>query len=307
MIGDTRDGEMSATDSNWMKLARFGRALTGRQMAGRNLTVFDDDVFLVSYPRSGNTWTRFLIGNLVSPDPITFDNIECQIPEIYFHPDRFLRRRPRPRILKSHECFQPRYKRVIYILRDPRDVAVSNYHHNLKAGNIPDDYPLDEFVQGFLQAEFDKPFGSWADHVASWIYLREHDPGFLLLRYEEMKKDAPAELMRIARFLEQCSFRQIELEPERLARTIELSSPDRMRALEKQQAHTWVVTRHTRADKPFIRTAAAGGWKSTLSPAAVAKIESAWGGLMFRLGYPLTTVSGDRRRLEDTATTAKPI
>jgi len=298
---------MRAGEFNWSKLADLGRALTGRQMAGRNLTVFDDDVFLVSYPRSGNTWTRFLIGNLVSRDPITFQNIERHIPEIYFNPDRVLRRLTRPRILKSHECFQPRYKRVIYILRDPRDVAVSNYHHNLKAGNIPDHYPLDEFVPRFLKAEFDKPFGSWADHVASWIYLREQDPGFLLLRYEEMKKDAAGELLRVARFLAQCSFRPVEFEPARLARAIELSSPDRMRELEKQQARSWVLTRHTRADKPFIRTATAGSWKSTLSPAAVEKIESAWGGLMVRLGYQLTTAPGDRRRLEEPVTTAKPV
>jgi Sulfotransferase domain len=298
---------MSTTESNWRRLAQLGRILTGRQMAGRNLTVFDDDVFIVSYPRSGNTWTRFLIGNLVSPDPITFRNIEAHIPEIYFNPDRVLRRLPRPRILKSHECFQPRYKRVIYILRDPRDVAVSNYHHNLKARNIPDGYPLDEFVPRFLKAEFDKPFGSWADHVASWIYLREHDPGFLLLRYEEMKKDSEGELMRIARFLEQCSFRSVEFQPERLARAIALSSADRMRELEKQQAHTWVVTRDTRADKPFIRTATAAGWKSTLSPAAVATIESAWGPLMVRLGYPLATVPGEGPQLGEPATTAKPV
>jgi len=298
---------MSATESNWTKLTRLGRALTGRQMAGRNLTVFDDDVYVVSYPRSGNTWTRFLIGNLVSPEPITFDNIESHIPEIYFNPDRVLRRLPRPRILKSHECFQPRYKRVIYILRDPRDVVVSNYHHNLKAGNIPDHYPMDEFVPRFLKAEFDKPFGSWADHVASWIYLREHDPGFLLLRYEEMKKDSAGELMRIARFLEQCSFRQVEFQPERLQRAVELSSPEHMRELERRQAHSWVVTRNTRADKPFIRTATAGGWKSNLSPAAVEKIESVWGELMVRLGYQLTTAPGDRRHFEEPAATAKPV
>jgi hypothetical protein len=294
---------MSATESNWTKLARLGRALTGRQMAGRNLTVFDDDIYIVSYPRSGNTWTRFLIGNLVSPEPITFHNVESHIPEIYFNPDRVLRRLPRPRILKSHECFQPRYQRVIYILRDPRDVVVSNYHHNLKVGNIPDHYPMDEFVPRFLKAEFDKPFGSWADHVASWIYLREHDPGFLLLRYEEMKKDSAGELMRIARFLEQCSFRQVECQPERLARAIALSSADRMRELEKQQAHTWVVTRNTRRDKPFVRSASAGGWKSTLSPVAVEKIESAWGELMVRLGYQLTTAAGARPQLGESIPT----
>jgi len=122
-----------------------------------------------------------------------------------------------------------------------------------------------------------------------------------------MKKDAAGELLRVARFLAQCSFRPVEFEPARLARAIELSSPDRMRELEKQQARSWVLTRHTRADKPFIRTATAGSWKSTLSPAAVEKIESAWGGLMVRLGYQLTTAPGDRRRLEEPVTTAKPV
>src|ERR1700732_1176699 len=103
---------MSLSDENWHKMIRaithLGRVLIGRQMAGQNLTVFSDDVFLVSYPRSGNTWTRFLIGNLIyQREPVTFANIESRIPEIYFNPDRVMRRLARPRILKSHECFQP--------------------------------------------------------------------------------------------------------------------------------------------------------------------------------------------------------
>jgi hypothetical protein len=67
-------------------LVQAGRVLTGKQMAGRNLTVFPDDVFLTSYRRSGNTWTRFLIGNLIYQDePVTFANIESRLPEIYFN------------------------------------------------------------------------------------------------------------------------------------------------------------------------------------------------------------------------------
>src|SRR5438128_1282186 len=150
------------------------RVLTGRQMAGRGATIFEDDVYLVSYPRSGNTWTRFLVGNLLQPDePATFSNIETRVAEVYFNPDHKLRRLARPRILKSHEAFHPKYPRVIYIVRDPRDVAVSFYHHNVKARNIPDTYPMDDFVRRFLQAEFDPWWGTWADNVMSWITMRE--------------------------------------------------------------------------------------------------------------------------------------
>src|SRR5215469_11705139 len=118
-------------------IVQVGRVLTGRQIAGRGATVYPDDVFLVSYPRSGNTWTRFLLGNLIDQKiPVSFSNIESRIPEIYFNPDRFLRQLPRPRMLKSHECFQPHYPHVIYIVRDPRDVAISFYHHTVKARNI---------------------------------------------------------------------------------------------------------------------------------------------------------------------------
>jgi hypothetical protein len=273
-------------------IGQVGRVLTGQQFAGRNLTVFPDDVFVVSYPRSGNTWTRFLIGNLIHQDqPVTFSNIESCIPEIYFNPDHRLRQLPRPRILKSHECFQPHYPQIIYIVRDPRDVAVSFYHHNVKAGNIPDNYPMEDYIPRFINAEFDTRWGSWADHVMSWVLLRESNPDFLLLRYEGMKSDTTRELERVAHYLRQHSFPPIDTAPGKLQRAIDLSSPERMRVLEKQQSANWILTRKTRLDKPFVRTAKAGGWKSTLSPASVALIESNWGHIMTRFGYDLTNNS----------------
>jgi hypothetical protein len=271
-------------------LAQAGRVLTGRQAAGRGVTVYPDDVFLVSYPRSGNTWTRFLLGNLISgDDPVTFSNIESRIPEIYFNPDRSLRTLPRPRMLKSHECFQPQYPHVIYIVRDPRDVAISFYHHNVKARNIPDDYPMNSFVPRFIAGEFDRKFGSWRDNVLSWISVRGENRNFMMLRYEEMKHDTTGALLQVVAFLQRCSFRKIDSSAESLRRAIELSSPERMRALEKKEAANWVLTKSTRNDKPFVRTAKAGGWKSQLAPESVDAIESAWGDLMQRLGYELSS------------------
>lgn len=273
-------------------LAQAGRVLTGRQMAGRGATIFSDDVFLVSYPRSGNTWARFLVSNLIHPEePTTFANVESRIPEIYFNPDHVMRRLPRPRILKSHECFQPHYPRIIYIARDPRDVAISFYHHNVKWRNIPEDYPMEDFVPRFMAAEFDTRWGSWSDHILSWLSMRQGRNEFLFLRYEDMKKDPVAALRQIADFLSKCSFPNLDVDDQRLARAVELSSPERMRKLEKEEASKWVLTKQTRSDKPFVRTATAGGWKSVLSSRSVAEIESGWGDIMRNLGYELTTQS----------------
>jgi hypothetical protein len=288
-------------------MAQVARVLTGRQMAGRNLTVFPDDVFLVSYPRSGNTWTRFLIGNLIYQDkPVTFANIESRLPEIYFSPDRVLRRLPRPRILKSHECFQPHYRRIIYIVRDPRDVAVSFYHHNIKAGNIAEDYAIADFVPRFIAGEFDAKWGSWSDHVLSWMLLRQNSPAFIVLRYEGMKEQPETELARVAAFLCECSFRAIDASREKLQRAIDLSSPDHMRELEKQQASQWVLTRETRSDKPFVRSAMSGGWKTQLPEQSVVAIEAAWGEVIQGLGYDLVSKSASQRDVSSLATLRGP-
>ena len=267
-------------------LANVTEVLLGRTSPGRGVTVYPDDRFVVSFPRSGNTWTRFLIGNLVhAGTPVTFANLESVVPSIYIRPDRVLRSLARPRVLASHECFEPRYPKVVYIVRDPRDVAVSYYHHNIKLRNLPDNYPMDQFVPRFIAADVYAPidrYGSWGDHVLSWLALREGQSRFLLLRYEDLLANAQLELAKAARFLD------VPETPDRLARAIELSSAARMRELEKSQHNQWEQTSGTRQDTPFVRAAKSGGWRGVLPDRSVAEIETAWGGVMQRLGYELT-------------------
>jgi len=268
-------------------LAHTSQVLFGRVNAGRALTVFPDDRFLVSYPRSGSTWARFLIGNLVHPhEPITFANIESYLPSIYICSDRALRRQPRPRLLTSHECFDPKYRTIIYVVRDPRDVAVSYYHYCIKNRDISENHPLDDFVSRYIAAEVNPNYdrwGSWADNVMSWVNMRQNHGGFLLLRYEDMVDSPERELGKAAALL------NIDAQPERLRRAVELSSADHMRSLEKQQHQMWQQTNKTRADKPFVRVASSGGWRSTLPQSCVEQIESAWGPVMQTLGYQLSS------------------
>jgi hypothetical protein len=266
------------------QLAAYARVVTKRQFAARGLTVYPDDTFLVSYPRSGNTWTRFLVCNLIDPDnPVDFASLESRIPEIYDTTDRVLRALPRPRIIKSHECFDPRYRKVVYIVRDPRDVFISYYQFQLKRRVIPDSCSLQEFLPRFMESEFEPKTGSWRDHVVSWMATRGGQRNFLLLRYEDMLANTLAESIQIASFL------GLDSNPERVARAVELSSADRMRKLEKQQSSQWKETRKTRQDKPFVGKAASGGWKSSLPRDCAARIESAWGEVMRLVGYELVT------------------
>ena len=90
-------------------LKYVAKRLLGKDVAGRNFAIYPDDTFLVSYPRSGNTWTRFLIANLVYPDKdVSFLNIERLIPDTSSQSNRAMRRTPRPRLIKIHEYFDHR-------------------------------------------------------------------------------------------------------------------------------------------------------------------------------------------------------
>ena len=271
-------------------LSRVGDVLFRTARIERDITIFSDDVFLTSYPRSGNTWTRFLVGNLVHQDePVTFLNVEKLVPDMYKHSDRYLRSLPRPRIMKSHECFDPRYRTIIYIVRDPRDVAVSNYHWELKQKSIAEGYPVEKFVPRWMEPIYWARLGNWGDHVTSWLSTRRDSSSFVVLRYEDLIGDPARELVKVADLL------SIDPKPERLARAVELSSADRMRLLESNQGGKWVQTKYTRQDKPFVRKAAPGGWRSVLGQESVELIEARWGHIMHDLGYELTTPVTSRR------------
>jgi hypothetical protein len=255
----------------------------GLHRPAHSLLILPDDVFLVSFPKSGNTWTRFLLANLVYPDqPVSFANIHRLIPDPFATTKREFDRMPRPRIIKSHECFDPRYPRVIYIIRDPRDVACSQYHYHRKLEKIDDNSPIDRFISRFLAGQT-CPHGSWRQNVVTWLSTRENDSSFLLLRYEDMLADTARELQKVATFL------GLNATAEQIARAVERSSAGQMRKMEQAQSDKCDLIKDSRKDLSFVRAASSGGWRSELSPSLVARIETAWGPLMRHLGYDLAT------------------
>src|SRR6266478_1029434 len=171
------------------KFISAARFLTRRDSPGRLLKPLPDDTFLVSYPKSGNTWLRFLVANLVQPDPpVTLVGADLLIPAVDGQSKKHFNQMATPRIIKSHYPFLESCKRVVYVVRDPRDVVMSQYHYQIKRGVLAPGAPVDAFVDRFLEGGV-CPYGSWWENVASWLAARSRDPQFLLVRYEDMQAD----------------------------------------------------------------------------------------------------------------------
>jgi hypothetical protein len=251
----------------------------GRQAMVKSVTKYDDDVWIVSYPRSGNTWTRFLIANLIANgEPVDWSSIERQVPDIYLNQDAALRALPRPRYLKSHEAYRPDYRRVVLIVRDPRDVAVSYYRFLQKSHYLPVDAPLADFMTLFFEGQFDS-YGSWGENVGSWLGARRNTSGFIVVRYEDLLENAEAQLAQIAEML------HLHADNGQLRRAVENSRADRMRELEQSQRGQHKYLKSSREDIPFVRAAKSGQWITDLPPEVARQIETAWGAVMRELAY----------------------
>jgi hypothetical protein len=266
----------------FQKFISAARYLTRRDPPGMLLKVWPDDTFLVSYPKSGNTWLRFLIANLLQQEPpIGLRDADRIVPAVDGRSKKLFNEMSAPRVIKSHYCFLAAYKRVIYIVRDPRDVAVSQYHYQIKRGVLDPGSPMQAFIPRFIAGEV-SPYGSWGEHVGSWLGARRQDPNFLLLRYEDMRVNTLAVAASAARFL------GIKDDARRVELAIERSSLESMRKLEKAEGDQWLSTKGTRPDMSFFRAAKTGEGKTVLPRESIELIEKAWGPLMRTLNYSVS-------------------
>jgi len=130
--------------------------------------------YVVSYPRSGSSWVRFLVSNILHPDKdIGWDEINKFAPDMN-RTDVWERYGIKnPLVVKNHHVARSFYQKVIYLYRDGRDSAIS-YWRKQKYGYKKPEYInqsftqfLTEFITGKVEGGL---FGSWRDHVSSWVF-----------------------------------------------------------------------------------------------------------------------------------------
>jgi len=245
--------------------------------ARNNVTVFDDDTFLISYPRSGNTWIRFLLGSIIHKTDVNWKNMEEYVPDIYRNTNKQLKNVPRPRILKSHHPYDYRYPKVIYIVRDVRNVFLSYYKFKMKMNGYSQS--IEEFYYDFVHGTLDD-FGSWGDNVNSWLDKSECvKGGFLLLKYEDMRSNTIMEVQKILKFL------GINRTEDEIIGCIDNASLKKMRSAEKKVSKDIELFKSSDQSIPFVGSGLITPQYDEKTEVLMHKLENIYSITLNSLGY----------------------
>jgi len=265
-------------------------------------------VWLASYPKSGNTWVRAFLLNYVqdSATPASINDLaDVSVPEplmTFFQPfaaepvqnfsaEKIQALRPRAHaalaargkavFVKTHNanleffdiplCTPEHTGGAIYIVRDPRDVALSYAAYT--------GWPLDDIIalmanpQAAIAPSTDQVFeflADWSRHVTSWVAA----PSRVLVRYEDLLRQPETYFGRILRYI------GTEPDASRLARAIQHTN---FATLSAQEQKTGFAAHRSKSS--FFRAGQAGQWQTALRPAQQAQIIASHGAVMKKLGY----------------------
>ena len=270
-------------------------------------------VWLASYPKSGNTWFRAFLTNLLADceGPVDINELDYStfsLRQLFddtlgwessdLSEEAVYHLRPSVQevlaqaddtFFKVHEAFAhpvtgiPLFSHaatrvVLYILRNPLDVAVSYSHHIGKDIDATIARMNNRAAQIYsagdrLRPQISQPLGDWSGHVRSWVDapgVRVH-----VIRYEDMLA-SPHET-----FIAACCFASLPDEPARVARAIRNSSFKELKHQEQAGGFREASPRGSQ----FFRSGRAGGWREILSQKQIADIVGAHGEVMRRFGY----------------------
>jgi Sulfotransferase domain len=267
--------------------------------------------WLASYPKSGNTWLRAIVDRIVRPErPFDLNALGETAPAFSGLTEQFIAKlgvavpvssRGEVRrywagaqhaicssseqdiFLKTHNVaakFDCGYfpdpnstKSVIYIVRDPRDVAISfAYHYRRPLGQavavLCSSWSVNFKPQQMGRTEL---LTSWGEHVAGWTALQFP---LLVLRYEDLLANGEAGVCRIAGFLgKQLSERQVR-------DVVAATSFGQLRRQEAERGFTEAV----RAGG-FFRVGKAQQWRQVRDQSVFQPLLDRFSRLMRRYGY----------------------
>ena len=269
-------------------------------------------IWLASYPKSGNTWTRVFLANYLmnSDKPVPISEIHRfglgdSISKMYrmVGGDQFdardiaLTLRLRPHVLravvanKADVNFVKTHNRrgdylgtdlipaeltrsAIYIIRNPLDTVLSYAKHfNVDLNQATDALCRDDTIAAPNDSSTIQFLSSWATHVTSWTGFATYP--ICVVRYEDMLTDPEHAFTKMLKLI------GIPVDQNRLKKSIRFASFKELKKQEEKQG----FEEKPEKSETFFRSGKSGNWKKELPEALRDKIIAANGEVMKKYGY----------------------
>lgn len=276
------------------------------------LSLPDGLVWIASFPKSGNTWMRVLLSNLFAErdSPEDINNLSLRAPiaasrwafEQEMLVDSLLLTEPeierlRPafhdaqaeashggRFMKTHDAFTRlpdsmplhgrRARAALYLVRDPRDIALSlACHFGLDMPAAIEMISRDDRFLGDNDHQMRQRLTGWNGHVRSW--LDQTETPVHLIRYEDLRADPVTVFRRALEFL------GVAATPEAIMKAVGHADFSEMQRQEREKGFKEKMS----PEASFFRRGAVGEWRDRLTADQIFTIESANNATMRRLGY----------------------
>ncbi len=271
------------------------------------------NIFLASYPKSGNTWMRAIISNLYNFDkefnlktlksiPLlsikkNFDEFENKIysdnnvlhfdwvSENIIDCQKILNKKSNHlNIFKTHSVRHKKFTNetvnagFIHIIRDPRDIIVSLKNFSGKE--------IDETIDKFLFSKSlmittngaQELLSTWELNVQSW--LNYNSVPRLIIKYEDLKLNPKENILNIKEFLNKIHRLNINLQDRHIDKIIENTNFNNLKQLEDKNGFD-EATKNSK----FFRSGTSYQWKNILSSSQAKLIERNLRSLMRYFNY----------------------
>lgn len=275
--------------------------------------------WIASYPKSGNTWLRAFLANVLAPSrPVDLNEladfctsessahwaspfinvehtevlpnrkgmelrqkIQQRIVDLNRHQNVFIKTHNRYGTHEGLPLIRPDLSvGAVYLVRDPRDVAVSLTHHwGMSINQVIKFMEMNTIgTAPNVGEQIFEIMGSWSDHVNSWTYPKPKNT--IVFRYEDCLADPRTTFGRLAKML------RLTNDDKVIEESIAATS---FKSLKEQEQKSGFRERPEHA-QAFFRKGTAGGWRGVLSESDVKRIEKAHSQVMQRFGYELQFV-----------------
>lgn len=247
-----------------------------------NMPCRESDIIICAHPKCGTHWVNEMLHMMLNNTTVLQETAKF-VTMVEAQDIKNLDALPSPRLLNCHYRFKYLPKelkekkcKIIHVVRNPKDVCVSYFHHSKKCVFTRLVCPWDEYLDKYLKGEV--AYGSWFDYVLEMDAADKENPGLIYTcYYEDFKRQPEEEIRKLARHI------GLQTSDEMIKKIVNATS------FENMQKNKFDVTASLTGGKGFVyRKGQIGDWKNHFTVAQNEEFDRFYNEKMKGASYRIT-------------------